>query len=67
MYEMRDRMARESGMQLIVCQSPAALQRGINPFDHGSLHTDLWKPEGLKKALTQFGGALWRVTRIHRT
>ena len=55
MYDMRDRMARDSGMQLIVYRNPEALQRGINPFDHGSLHTDMWKTEGLKQALTQFG------------
>jgi sulfate adenylyltransferase subunit 2 len=55
MYEMRDRMARESGMQLIVYRNPEAMARGINPFDHGSLHTDLWKTEGLKQALAQYG------------
>jgi sulfate adenylyltransferase subunit 2 len=55
MYEMRDRMARDSGMQLIVHHNPEAMTRGINPFDHGSLHTDLWKTEGLKQALTQHG------------
>jgi len=55
MYEMRDRMARDSGMQLIVHRNPDALARGINPFDHGALHTDLWKTEGLKQALTQHG------------
>jgi sulfate adenylyltransferase subunit 2 len=63
MYEMRDRMARESGMTLLVHQNPEARERGINPFDHGSLHTDLWKTEGLKQALNlhhfdaAFGGA----------
>ena len=63
MYELRDRMARESGMELIVHRNPEALERGINPFDHGSLHTDLWKTEGLKQALNlhrfdaAFGGA----------
>ena len=55
MYEMRDRMARDSGMQLIVHINPQAAARGINPFDHGSLHTDLWKTEGLKQALTEHG------------
>jgi len=55
MYEMRERMARESGMQLIVHQNPEALARGINPFDHGSLHTDMWKTEGLKQALDKYG------------
>ncbi|WP_332810970.1 sulfate adenylyltransferase subunit CysD [Sphingomonas sp.] len=63
MYELRDRMARESDMELIVYRNPEALERGINPFDHGSLHTDLWKTEGLKQALNlhrfdaAFGGA----------
>ena len=55
MYAMRDQVAAGSGMQLIVHQNPDAAARGINPFDHGALHTDLWKTEGLKQALTQFG------------
>jgi len=64
MYALRDRVARESGMELIVHHNPEALARGINPFDHGTLlHTYLWKTEGLKQALTKyefdaaFGGA----------
>src|ERR1700733_9302283 len=53
MYELRDRMAAQSGMQLIVHQNPEAVARRINPFDHGSLHTDIWKTEGLKQALDE--------------
>ncbi|MGA0599123.1 sulfate adenylyltransferase subunit CysD [Caulobacter sp. KR2-114] len=55
MYEMRERMARELGFDLIVHQNPEAKARGINPFDHGSLHTDMWKTEGLKQALDKYG------------
>jgi sulfate adenylyltransferase subunit 2 len=55
MYELRDRMAKESGMELLVYQNPEAKAKGINPFDHGSLHTDLWKTEGLKQALDLYG------------
>ena len=56
MYELRDRMAAELGMQLIVHRNPEAAARGINPFDHGSaLHTDLWKTQGLKQALDKYG------------
>jgi sulfate adenylyltransferase subunit 2 len=56
MYEMRERMARDSGMQLLVHRNPEALARGINPFDHGSAyHTDIWKTQGLKQALDQHG------------
>ncbi len=63
MYEMRARAAQEAGMELIVYQNPEALEKGINPFDHGPMHTDMWKTEGLKQALTKynfdvaFGGA----------
>jgi sulfate adenylyltransferase subunit 2 len=56
MYEMRERMAKELGFDLIVYQNPEALARGINPFEHGSaLHTDMWKTEGLKQALDKYG------------
>lgn len=55
MYDLRDRMAQESGMELLVYQNPEAKERGINPFDHGPLHTDMWKTEGLKQALDLYG------------
>ena len=63
MYELRDRAAEAAGMELIVHRNPEAEALGINPFDHGSRHTDMWKTEGLKQALTAggydaaFGGA----------
>ena len=55
MYEMRERMARELGFDLLVHKNPEAEARGINPFDHGPLHTDMWKTEGLKQALDKYG------------
>ena len=55
MYKLRDRMAAESGMELLVYQNPEAKAKGINPFDHGPLHTDMWKTEGLKQALDKYG------------
>jgi sulfate adenylyltransferase subunit 2 len=55
MYALREKAAREAGMELLVHQNPEAIARGINPFDHGSLHTDMWKTEGLKQALDQYG------------
>ena len=42
MYDLRDQMARDSGMELLVHRNPEAIERGINPFDHGPLHTDMW-------------------------
>jgi sulfate adenylyltransferase subunit 2 len=55
MYALRDRAAREAGMELIVHRNPEAERLGINPFDHGTLHTDMWKTEGLKQALELYG------------
>ena len=55
MYELREKAARDAGMELLVYQNPEAVARGINPFDHGSLHTDMWKTEGLKQALDKYG------------
>ena len=55
MYDLRDRMASESGMELLVYHNPEAKARNINPFDHGPLHTDMWKTEGLKQALDKYG------------
>ena len=55
MYEMRDRMAKEIGMDLLVHHNPEAMELGINPFTHGSqIHTDMWKTQGLKQALDKF-------------
>jgi len=55
MYDLRDRAAAKAGMELLVHRNPEAEERGINPFDHGSLHTDMWKTEGLKQALDKYG------------
>ena len=55
MYALREKAAEEAGMELIVHQNPDAAARGINPFDHGPLHTDMWKTEGLKQALDKYG------------
>ena len=55
MYALRDKAARDAGMELLVHHNPDAVSRGINPFDHGSLHTDMWKTEGLKQALDKYG------------
>ena len=53
MYRLRDKVAQDH--ELIVFKNAEAEARGINPFDHGPLHTDLWKTQGLRHALDQFG------------
>jgi sulfate adenylyltransferase subunit 2 len=63
MYKLREKAAIDAGMELLVHQNPEAIEKSINPFDHGALHTDMWKTEGLKQALdahrfdAAFGGA----------
>lgn len=55
MYRLRDKAAKDAGMELLIYQNPDALKKGINPFNHGALHTDMWKTEGLKQALDHYG------------
>ncbi|MGE0503350.1 MAG: sulfate adenylyltransferase subunit CysD [Rhizobiaceae bacterium] len=64
MYQFREQMARDSGMDLLVHVNQDGIARDINPIDHGSaLHTDVMKTQGLKQALQKhdfdvaFGGA----------
>ena len=63
MYALRDKVAAEPGIELLIHKNPEAERLGINPFDHGSRHTEMWKTEGLKQALelhgfdAAFGGA----------
>ena len=55
MYALRDKVAADPAIKLIVYKNPEAEIKGINPFDHGPVHTDMWKTEGLKQALDKFG------------
>ena len=64
MYQFRDLMAKEAGMDLIVYKNEDGIKQGINPLSHGSeIHTDIMKTQALKKALDKynfdyaFGGA----------
>jgi sulfate adenylyltransferase subunit 2 len=64
MYSYRERVARESGMELLVYVNAEGVRQGINPFTHGSqVHTDVMKTQALKAALDHyrfdaaFGGA----------
>ncbi len=64
MIEFRDKMAKESGMDLIVHINQEGVAQGVGPITHGSkVHTDIMKTQGLKQALNEhkfdaaFGGA----------
>jgi len=56
MYAFRDQVATQPGVELLVHQNPDALEQKINPFTHGSsVHTTVWKTEGLKQAIDKHG------------
>ncbi|OGI66834.1 MAG: sulfate adenylyltransferase small subunit [Candidatus Muproteobacteria bacterium RBG_16_60_9] len=64
MYAFRDRMAKESGMDLLVYVNLEGVAMGVGPFTHGSaVHTDVMKTQALRQALDKyrfdaaFGGA----------
>ncbi len=56
MYAFRELMADRYQVEIIRHVNQDCVERNINPFDHGSsMHTDLWKTEGLKQALDSYG------------
>ena len=56
MYEMRNDVAKQAGIDLIVHVNEEGLKAGVNPFTHGSaVHTDVMKTQGLKQALDKHG------------
>ena len=56
MIEFRDKVAKESGMELLAHINPEGVAMNISPFTHGSkVHTDVMKTQGLKQALDQHG------------
>ena len=64
MIDFRDRIVREMGLELISWTNQEGIEKGINPFDHGSKnYTDIMKTQALKQALdaggydAAFGGA----------
>jgi sulfate adenylyltransferase subunit 2 len=64
MITFRDRFCKENGLELIVHTNKEGVEKGINPFDHGSsIYTNVMKTEALRQALDKgqydaaFGGA----------
>ncbi len=56
MYEFRDKMVQDLGLELLTYVNPEGIEKDINPFTHGSaIHTDIMKTEALKQALNKYG------------
>ncbi len=56
MYDFRDWIAKDVGMELIVHTNQEGVAAGVGPFTHGSkVHIDIMKTQALKQALSQHG------------
>lgn len=56
MYRFRDDMQQAHGFQLLIHTNQEGLEKGINPFTHGSqIHTDIMKTQALRQALDHHG------------
>ncbi len=56
MYEFRDWIAKDMGMELIVHINQEGVAQEVGPFSHGSkVHIDIMKTQALKQALSHYG------------
>ena len=55
MITFRDKTAEKYGLNMLVYMNEEGVKQGINPFDHGSVYTDIMKTQALKQALTKYG------------
>ncbi|MGN6313366.1 MAG: sulfate adenylyltransferase subunit CysD [Rhodanobacteraceae bacterium] len=56
MIAFRDRVAKDTGVDLIVHINQEGVRRGINPITHGaSMHTEIMKTQALRQALADHG------------
>lgn len=55
MIDFRDRIAKETGVEMLVYRNEDGIKQNINPFDHGASYTDIMKTQALKDALDKYG------------
>lgn len=55
MIEFRNRVAKQAGIEMLVYTNNEGIKNNINPFNYGSVYTDVMKTEALKKALDKYG------------
>lgn len=55
MISFRDRIAKETNIEMIKYTNMDGVKKGINPFDHGFAYTDIMKTQALKQALNKYG------------
>ncbi len=55
MIAFRNRVAEKHGVEILEYVNQEGVDQGINPFDHGSVYTDVMKTQALKQALDKYG------------
>ena len=55
MIEFRDKRAEELQIEMLEYINEDGVNRGINPFEHGSAYTDIMQTQALKNALDKYG------------
>ena len=56
MISLRDEVAKEPGINLLVYINQEGVSAGVGPFSHGStVHTDVMKTQALRQALEHYG------------
>ncbi len=55
MIRFRDETAKKLGIEMLSYTNEEGVEKGINPFDHGSAYTDIMKTKALKDALSKYG------------
>ncbi len=55
MYEFRENLRKELNTEILVWVNPEAVEKNINPFEHGSeKHTQITRTDGLKQAISHY-------------
>ena len=55
MIQFRDETAKKLGIEMLEYINEDGVKKGINPFDYGSVYTDIMKTQALKQALNKYG------------
>ena len=54
MIKFRDETAKKLGIEMLEYINEDGVKKGINPFDYGSVYTDIMKTQALKQALNKY-------------
>ncbi len=52
MIKFRDETAKKLGIEMLEYINEDGVKKGINPFDYGSVYTDIMKTQALSRLLT---------------